>query len=230
MIWLLQTFNKYEQLHCYLLSQLINSISVAEVFATALVMCLTDIDVIKREYDLRECSFTHPEMHVNLSSYIFPLRHLRVVFVLQIGANVGHFSRANERVVNPQICANEMRPLIYVLDLFDGGGGWSPQSPPLNPPPLWKISTAISIKHRILATFNIKKRINLSDCMHLSIFHKRESLYMLPKGKFICMLKGKFCVASFCYLTIVILFVSVFFSFTPALKALVSAKFSIFPP
>jgi hypothetical protein len=42
-------------------------------------MCLTDIDVIKREYDLRECSFTHPEMHVNLSSYIFPLRHLRVV-------------------------------------------------------------------------------------------------------------------------------------------------------
>ena len=31
---------------------------------------------------------------------------------------------------------------------------------------LWKFSTAISIKHRILATFNIKK-INLSDCMAL---------------------------------------------------------------
>ena len=65
-----------------------------------------------------------------------------------------------------------------------------------------------------MATFNIKKRINLSDCMPLSIFHKRESLYMLPKGKFICMLKRKFCVASFWYLTIVILFVFVFFSFT----------------
>jgi hypothetical protein len=33
---------------------------------------------------------------------------------------------------------------------------------------LWKISTAISIKHRILATFNIKK-INLSDCMPLRL-------------------------------------------------------------
>jgi hypothetical protein len=32
---------------------------------------------------------------------------------------------------------------------------------------------------------------------YISIFHKRESLYMLPKGKFICMLKRKFCVASF---------------------------------
>ena len=56
------------------------------------------------------------------------------------------------------------------------------------------------------------------------IFHKRESLYMLPKGKCICMLKRKFYVASFWFLTIVILFVFVFFSFTPALKALVSAK------
>jgi hypothetical protein len=53
---------------------------------------------------------------------------------------------------------------------------------------------------------------------------QRKSLYMLPKGKCICMLKGKFCVASFWFLTIVILFVFVFFSFTPALKALVSAK------
>ena len=32
---------------------------------------------------------------------------------------------------------------------------------------LWKISTAISIKHRILATFNIKKK-NLTACMPLS--------------------------------------------------------------
>jgi hypothetical protein len=29
------------------------------------------------------------------------------------------------------------------------------------------------------------------------IFHKRKSLYMLSKGKCICMLKRKFCVASF---------------------------------
>ena len=36
----------------------------------------------------------------------------------------------------------------------------------------------------------------------------------------------KFCVASFRFLTIIILFVFVFFSFTPALKALVSAKIS----
>jgi hypothetical protein len=46
------------------------------------------------------------------------------------------------------------------------------------------------------------------------VFHKRKSLYMLPKGKCICMLKRKFCVASFWSLTIVILFVFVFFSFT----------------
>jgi hypothetical protein len=38
------------------------------------------------------------------------------------------------------------------------------------------------------------------------IFHKRKSLYMLPKGKFICMLKRKFCVASFWFLAIVICF------------------------
>jgi energy-coupling factor transporter transmembrane protein EcfT len=35
---------------------------------------------------------------------------------------------------------------------------------------------------------------------------------MLPKGKCICMLKMKFCVASFWFLAIVILFVFVFFS------------------
>jgi hypothetical protein len=34
----------------------------------------------------------------------------------------------------------------------------------------WKMSTANSIKHRILATFNMnKKKINLSDCMPLTI-------------------------------------------------------------
>jgi hypothetical protein len=33
---------------------------------------------------------------------------------------------------------------------------------------LWKISTAISIKHRILATFNIKKNSILTACMHLT--------------------------------------------------------------
>jgi hypothetical protein len=37
---------------------------------------------------------------------------------------------------------------------------------------------------------------------------------MLPNGKFICMLKRKFCVASFRFLTIIILFDFVFVSFT----------------
>jgi hypothetical protein len=32
---------------------------------------------------------------------------------------------------------------------------------------LWKFSTAISIKHRILATFNIKKKI-LTACVPLN--------------------------------------------------------------
>ena len=40
---------------------------------------------------------------------------------------------------------------------------------------LWKITTAISIKHRILATFNIKK-INLSHCMSLIV--KKWSLHI----------------------------------------------------
>jgi hypothetical protein len=40
-----------------------------------------------------------------------------------------------------------------------------------------------------------------------------ESLFMLPKGKCICMLRGKFCVANFRFLTNIILFVFVFFSF-----------------
>jgi hypothetical protein len=60
------------------------------------------------------------------------------------------------------------------------------------------------------------------------IFHKRKSIYLLPKGKCIYMLKGKFCVASFWFLAIVILFVLVFFSFTPALKALYLQKFPFF--
>jgi hypothetical protein len=58
------------------------------------------------------------------------------------------------------------------------------------------------------------------------------------KGKvFICyqremfmhVIKRKFCVESFWFLTIVILFVFVFFSFTPALKALYLQKFPFFP-
>ena len=60
------------------------------------------------------------------------------------------------------------------------------------------------------------------------IFHKRNSLFMSSKGKFICMLKRKFCVASFRFLTIIILFVFVFFPLHLALKALVSAKISVF--
>jgi hypothetical protein len=60
------------------------------------------------------------------------------------------------------------------------------------------------------------------------IYHKKENktykFIMLPKWKFICMLKRKFCVASFRLLTSIILSVFTFFSFTPALKALVSAK------
>jgi hypothetical protein len=43
------------------------------------------------------------------------------------------------------------------------------------------------------------------------IFHKRESIFMLPKGKFICMLKRKLCFPSFRFLTIISLFVLVFF-------------------
>ena len=64
----------------------------------------------------------------------------------------------------------------------------------------------------------------------MPIFHKIifKHLYMLLKGKCICMLTRKCCVASFWFLTIVILFVFVFFYFTSALKALVSAKVSIF--
>ena len=72
----------------------------------------------------------------------------------------------------------------------------------------------------------------------MSIFHKIifsiESLSMLPKGKFICMLKRKFCVASFRFLTIIIYnynFVCFrcFYPLHLAFKALVSAKISIFP-
>ena len=36
---------------------------------------------------------------------------------------------------------------------------------------LWKISTVISIKHRLLATFNIKKKSILTACMPLSSRH-----------------------------------------------------------
>ena len=61
------------------------------------------------------------------------------------------------------------------------------------------------------------------------IFYKRES-FMLPKGKFICMLKRKFCVASFRFLTIITLFVFVFFSFTPSIESTCICKNVLFPP
>jgi hypothetical protein len=41
---------------------------------------------------------------------------------------------------------------------------------------LWKISTAISIKHRILATFNIKKNSILTACMPLTEPVEKEQL------------------------------------------------------
>jgi hypothetical protein len=47
----------------------------------------------------------------------------------------------------------------------------------------------------------------------------KESLFMLPKGNFICMLKKKSCVASFRFLTIITLFVFVFFLFTPSIES-----------
>ena len=43
---------------------------------------------------------------------------------------------------------------------------------------LWKISTAISIKHRILATFSINKKFN-SDSLQLYAFKLKSSLQML---------------------------------------------------
>ena len=53
---------------------------------------------------------------------------------------------------------------------------------------------------------------------------------MLLKGKFIWMLKRKFCVASFRFLTIIILFVFVFFSFTPNIESTCNCKnFHFFP-
>jgi hypothetical protein len=45
---------------------------------------------------------------------------------------------------------------------------------------LWKISTAISIKHRILATFNVKKKSILTACMPLMqvcIINGKKMLY-----------------------------------------------------
>jgi hypothetical protein len=53
---------------------------------------------------------------------------------------------------------------------------------------LWKISTAISIKHRILATFNIKKKIN-SDSLYafntelVFKFYDKKSTFFLTKKK-----------------------------------------------
>ena len=62
------------------------------------------------------------------------------------------------------------------------------------------------------------------------IFHKSESLFMLPKGKFICMFKKSFVLQVFLFLTILKknLFFWCFFPFFLVLKPLVSAKISIF--
>ena len=60
------------------------------------------------------------------------------------------------------------------------------------------------------------------------IFHIRESLYMLPKGKCICMLKRKSCVASFWFLTIVICLFSCFSPLHQHWKYLYLQKFPFF--
>jgi hypothetical protein len=56
------------------------------------------------------------------------------------------------------------------------------------------------VKNQKLATQNFLFNI-MMPIFHKIIFkhtfHKRKSLHMLPKGKCICMLKRKFCVASF---------------------------------
>jgi hypothetical protein len=44
---------------------------------------------------------------------------------------------------------------------------------------LWKISTAISIKHRILATFNIKKKFNSDSLYAFNEVHLREEWSMV---------------------------------------------------
>jgi hypothetical protein len=43
---------------------------------------------------------------------------------------------------------------------------------------LWKISTAISIKHRILVTFNIKKKFNSDSLKACNIFNKSPLTYV----------------------------------------------------
>ena len=44
---------------------------------------------------------------------------------------------------------------------------------------LWKISTAISIKHRILATFNIKKKSILTAYMPLTANNEYMYIYIM---------------------------------------------------
>jgi hypothetical protein len=65
---------------------------------------------------------------------------------------------------------------------------------------------------------------------YLSILHKRESLYMLPKGKFIFMLKRKFCFARFWFLTIVIVFVFLFFLLYTSIESIWISKIFHFSP
>jgi hypothetical protein len=53
---------------------------------------------------------------------------------------------------------------------------------------LWKISTAISIKHRILATFNIKKNSILTACMPLKFVmsNSYKSVYWFGMCEIVC--------------------------------------------
>ena len=63
------------------------------------------------------------------------------------------------------------------------------------------------------------------------IFHKRESLFKLPKGKCAYLLKRKLCVASFRILTIIIVFAFMLFVslYTLHWKHLHLQKFPFFP-
>ena len=57
---------------------------------------------------------------------------------------------------------------------------------------LWKISTAISIKHRILATFNIKKKIQFwhgnqhNHCLGRMHWHRNCKPFMARKQRTLC--------------------------------------------
>ena len=64
-----------------------------------------------------------------------------------VGVNIGFFTRFKK---------TKQRRISFVLDFLRMI--------------LWNISTAISIKHRILATFNIKRNSIMTACMPLTMF------------------------------------------------------------